>query len=82
MVEDLDVDVDVPSWVGTVLAVIGVILVFVLVLGITRTFSLPSDPPPRRAAVGQPAGRRSRSQEDLDLEAAADSSSTTAPARR
>ena len=71
VVENLDVDVDVPSWVSNVLAVVGVILLLVLVLGFTRTFSLPSI----RFRGGLRWGNRGRSEtieEDLDVEAAAD----------
>ncbi len=71
VVENLDVDVDVPSWVSNVLAVVGVILLLVLVLGFTRTFSLPSI----RVRGGLRWGNRGRSEtieEDLDVEAAAD----------
>ena len=62
----------VPSWVGTVLAIIGLILVFFLVLGVSRAFTLPK----LRLRGGMQWGNR-RSPEltvdDLDVDAAADS---------
>ena len=66
------VDNDVPAWVGTVLAVVGLILVFLLVLGISRTFTLPRL---RLRGGFQWGNRRSVGvlQDDLDLDMAADS---------
>lgn len=62
----------VPSWIGTVLAIIGLIFVFLLVLGITRTFQMPK----LRLRGGMQWGNRRAAEltmEDLDVAAAADS---------
>ncbi|MFT3855368.1 MAG: DUF4129 domain-containing protein [Ilumatobacteraceae bacterium] len=62
----------VPSWIGTVLAIVGLIFVFLLVLGITRTFQMPK----LRLRGGMRWGNRRDAEltvEDLDVAAAADS---------
>lgn len=68
---------DLPNWVGTVLAVIGLILVLLLVLGMARTFQMPR----LRLRGGLHWGNRRAAevtQVDLDLDAAADSFSDSA----
>ncbi len=49
---------ELPSWVGTVLAIIGLVLLFLLVLGFSRTFQHPPAEPARRLELGQPQRRR------------------------
>jgi hypothetical protein len=70
--DDFGKPADLPNWVGTVLAIIGLILVLLLVLGMARTFQMPR----LRLRGGLHWGNRRHAeitQEDLDLDAAADS---------
>jgi hypothetical protein len=61
-----------PSWVGTVLAILGLILVLFLLIGLSRTFALPK----LRLRGGMQWGNRRAAEltlDELDVDAAADS---------
>lgn len=65
-------DFTLPSWVGTVLAIFGILLILLLLAGVSRTFRMPH----LRLRGGLLWGNRNQAavlHEDLDMEAAADS---------
>lgn len=63
---------DIPPWVGTIIVIIALIMLFLVILGVSRSFQMPR----LRLRGGLSWGQRRNStvlQEDLDLDAAADS---------